>query len=66
MFGFPTGLGALIVKNDMTNFMRKKYFGGGTVVYASEESQFCLFHVYIYIIYYSSSLFLFSFSLIII
>lgn len=59
MFGFPTGLGALIVRNDMTNFMRKRYFGGGTVVYASEESQFCLFHVYIIIIFLIFSLFLF-------
>lgn len=69
MFGFPTGLGALIVRNDMTNFMRKRYFGGGTVVYASEESQFCLFHVYIIIIFliFSLSIFLFlSFLLLIV
>ncbi|KAI4363608.1 hypothetical protein MLD38_019803 [Melastoma candidum] len=31
MFGYPTGLGALIVKNDAAKLLRKTYFGGGTV-----------------------------------
>ncbi|XP_062319922.1 molybdenum cofactor sulfurase [Osmerus eperlanus] len=30
MFGFPTGLGALLVRNDSAAFLRKGYFGGGT------------------------------------
>lgn len=30
MFGFPTGLGALLVRNDTATFLRKGYFGGGT------------------------------------
>ena len=30
MFGFPTGLGALLVRNDCAAFLRKGYFGGGT------------------------------------
>lgn len=30
MFGFPTGLGALLVKNDIASCLRKTYFGGGT------------------------------------
>jgi len=32
MFGYPTGLGALLVhKTAMEVLRRKKYFGGGTV-----------------------------------
>ena len=27
----PTGLGALIVKNSSLNYLKKSYFGGGTV-----------------------------------
>ncbi|KAK1172322.1 molybdenum cofactor sulfurase-like [Acipenser oxyrinchus oxyrinchus] len=30
IFGFPTGLGALLVRNDSSSIMRKNYFGGGT------------------------------------
>lgn len=31
IFGYPTGLGALLIKNDSCNILKKKYFGGGTV-----------------------------------
>lgn len=31
MFGFPTGLGALIVRNKSSYALRKCYYGGGTV-----------------------------------
>ncbi|KAG0208544.1 hypothetical protein BGX28_000548 [Mortierella sp. GBA30] len=31
MFGFPTGLGAVIVKTELADKLRKGYFGGGTV-----------------------------------
>ena len=31
IFGFPTGLGALLVRNDCQNLLDKTYFGGGTV-----------------------------------
>lgn len=31
MFGFPTGLGALLVRNDCADLLQKSYFGGGTV-----------------------------------
>ncbi|XP_063226583.1 molybdenum cofactor sulfurase 3 [Bacillus rossius redtenbacheri] len=34
MFGYPTGLGALLVRNTSANVLRKKYFGGGTVLIA--------------------------------
>lgn len=38
MFGFPTGLGAVIVKTELASKLRKKYFGGGTVsAIASDE-----------------------------
>ncbi|XP_060637428.2 molybdenum cofactor sulfurase isoform X1 [Anolis sagrei] len=38
IFGFPTGLGALIVKNDVASCLRKAYFGGGTAAaYLAEE-----------------------------
>ncbi|XP_043112329.1 molybdenum cofactor sulfurase [Puntigrus tetrazona] len=30
MFGFPTGLGALLVRNEAAEVLRKTYFGGGT------------------------------------
>ena len=31
MFGFPTGLGALIIRRDLVTRINKTYFGGGTV-----------------------------------
>ena len=38
MFGFPTGLGALIIRKDAEAVLRKTYFGGGTVqAYLSSE-----------------------------
>lgn len=42
MFGYPTGLGALLVKNSSASVLEKVYYGGGTVnVALSSES----FHV---------------------
>lgn len=37
MFGYPTGLGALLVKNQSSNVLNKKYFGGGTVYLALSD-----------------------------
>ncbi|CAN2389178.1 molybdenum cofactor, partial [Pristimantis euphronides] len=38
IFGFPTGLGALIVSNRIANLLKKTYFGGGTAAaYLSKE-----------------------------
>ncbi|CAN0101625.1 unnamed protein product [Ectocarpus sp. 6 AP-2014] len=34
MFGYPTGLGALIVRESAAHVLRKVYFGGGTVAAA--------------------------------
>ncbi|XP_057668674.1 molybdenum cofactor sulfurase 3 isoform X1 [Diorhabda carinulata] len=31
IFGYPTGLGGLLVKKDSENVLRKKYYGGGTI-----------------------------------
>ena len=31
IFGYPTGLGALIIRNSALKFLKKSYFGGGTV-----------------------------------
>ncbi|KAK7405438.1 hypothetical protein VNO78_06733 [Psophocarpus tetragonolobus] len=31
LFGYPTGLGALIVQNDAAKLLKKSYFSGGTV-----------------------------------
>lgn len=31
MFGYPTGIGALIVKNSSCKVLKKNYYGGGTV-----------------------------------
>jgi molybdenum cofactor sulfurtransferase len=38
MFGYPTGLGALIVRNESMSILKRTYFGGGTLAAASSES----------------------------
>jgi len=43
IFGYPTGLGALIVKRDALSMLRKTYFGGGTVLSSSAEDRFHAF-----------------------
>lgn len=45
MFGFPTGIGALLVRNAVVGVMEKVYWGGGTVSMASEIYRFNKFHV---------------------
>ncbi|GLD56072.1 molybdenum cofactor sulfurase isoform X1 [Lates japonicus] len=41
MFGFPTGLGALLVRNDAAGILTKTYFGGGTAAaYLSGEDYY--------------------------
>lgn len=41
MFGFPTGLGALLVRNDAASILKKSYFGGGTAAaYLSREDYY--------------------------
>ncbi|KAH8740142.1 molybdenum cofactor sulfurase [Cryptosporidium ryanae] len=41
LFGYPTGLGALIIKTDDALKLKKTYFGGGAVVMASCDSRWC-------------------------
>lgn len=41
--GFPTGLGALIIRNDSMESLEKKYFGGGTLSAWSALSDFKIF-----------------------
>lgn len=40
MFGFPTGLGALLVRNDRVDLLQKSYFGGGTVSASISRANF--------------------------
>ena len=42
MFGFPTGLGALLIRRDVLPILRKTYFGGGTVLSLLAEESFCI------------------------
>ena len=38
LFGYPTGLGALVARRDSLARMRRPWFSGGTVMYASVEA----------------------------
>ncbi|KAL6047501.1 Molybdenum cofactor sulfurase, partial [Balamuthia mandrillaris] len=40
MFGYPSGLGALIVKKEAASILRKTYFGGGTIAASSAGERF--------------------------
>lgn len=40
MFGFPTGLGALLVRADCAQLLCKEYYGGGTVVATISRERF--------------------------
>ncbi|KAL5199302.1 hypothetical protein ABZP36_020505 [Zizania latifolia] len=40
IFGYPTGLGALIVKNEAANLLNKRYFSGGTVAASIADIDF--------------------------
>uniref|UniRef100_A0A8D8Q5V3 Molybdenum cofactor sulfurase n=1 Tax=Cacopsylla melanoneura TaxID=428564 RepID=A0A8D8Q5V3_9HEMI len=40
MFGYPTGLGALLVKNSSAHVLNKTYYGGGTVKIALANENF--------------------------
>uniref|UniRef100_A0A0E0Q1F9 Molybdenum cofactor sulfurase n=1 Tax=Oryza rufipogon TaxID=4529 RepID=A0A0E0Q1F9_ORYRU len=40
IFGYPTGLGALIVKNEAANLLNKTYFSGGTVAASIADIDF--------------------------
>jgi hypothetical protein len=40
IFGYPTGLGALIARKDALPLLRKRYFGGGTVTISVADGDF--------------------------
>lgn len=40
MFGYPTGIGALLVKNSRSDVLKKIYYGGGTVDVALGSEMF--------------------------
>lgn len=40
MFGYPTGIGALLVKNASSDVLEKVYYGGGTVDVALSSERF--------------------------
>ncbi|XP_050223530.1 molybdenum cofactor sulfurase isoform X2 [Mercurialis annua] len=40
LFGYPTGLGALIVRNDAAKILKKAYFSGGTVAASIADVDF--------------------------
>lgn len=40
MFGYPTGLGALLIRRDAEPMLRKCYYGGGTLAAAAADSMF--------------------------
>eukprot|EP01135_Chromosphaera_perkinsii_P011976 Nk52_evm3s2554 gene=Nk52_evmTU3s2554 len=42
IFGFPTGMGALVVKNSSASILRKRYFGGGSVSGVCADTFFCV------------------------
>jgi len=39
MFGYPTGVGALIVRRDAMPLLRRSYFGGGAVQFVSVQNR---------------------------
>eukprot|EP01107_Rhizomastix_libera_P009045 TRINITY_DN2481_c0_g1_i1.p1 TRINITY_DN2481_c0_g1~~TRINITY_DN2481_c0_g1_i1.p1 ORF type:complete len:579 (+),score=100.46 TRINITY_DN2481_c0_g1_i1:32-1738(+) len=42
MFGFPTGTGVLLVRNEVADIMQKTYFAGGNVISSTCDAHFCL------------------------
>lgn len=48
IFGFPTGLGALLIRNDSIECLRKYYFGGGTVKVSISSERFSVFRDKVY------------------
>ncbi|KAJ3679297.1 hypothetical protein LUZ60_017308 [Juncus effusus] len=40
IFGYPTGLGALLVRNDAAHLLKKTYFSGGTVTASISDIDF--------------------------
>ncbi|BFU20793.1 molybdenum cofactor sulfurase, putative [Entamoeba histolytica HM-1:IMSS-B] len=47
MFGFPTGVGCLIIKKEVAKELKISYFGGGTVVMAAADRDWKVFPDYL-------------------
>eukprot|EP01134_Creolimax_fragrantissima_P008605 CFRG8605T1 len=43
IFGYPSGLGALLVRNDTLPLLQRRYFGGGTIILATVKKHFVQF-----------------------
>jgi molybdenum cofactor sulfurtransferase len=43
MFGYPTGLGAAIIRRDLLEVFKKTFFGGGTVSLTDCNTRYCKF-----------------------
>jgi len=43
MFGLPTSVGALIIRNDVFPILSKKYFGGGSTITVRTDTKFAGF-----------------------
>jgi selenocysteine lyase/cysteine desulfurase len=39
LFGYPTGVGALVVRRDALSMLRRRYFGGGAVQFVSVQNR---------------------------
>ena len=39
LFGYPTGVGALVARRDALAMLRRRYFGGGTVQFVSVQNR---------------------------
>ncbi|CAN8071547.1 unnamed protein product [Agarophyton chilense] len=44
MFGYPTGIGALVVRKDAMQMLRKQWFAGGTVKFVSVSADLHVLH----------------------
>jgi len=42
MFGYPTGVGCLLVRNDRLRALRRPWFAGGTVSFATVQGRACI------------------------
>lgn len=40
LFGYPTGIGALLIRNDLGGMLEKRSFAGGSVVTAGVDNDF--------------------------
>ncbi len=39
IFGYPTGMGALIIRSSLVKHLHKRYFGGGSVALGTKKKK---------------------------